>query len=81
MLLPEECAELEIPLSAYADGELHCEKLRLHVQRHLHLCIQCCETLAEYQTLHALMVATPPPQMPDDLAERILARLSRRTPE
>ncbi len=72
----DECRELEVALSAYADGELRCEGLRFRVMRHLRLCFACQETLRDYGQLAALMVETRPPEVPDELSARILAALA-----
>lgn len=72
---PDECEELAVALSAYADGELRCEQLRWRVSLHLRGCFACQQTLLDYARLDEIMRDQPPLEVPPELKDRLAAVL------
>ncbi len=75
MNAPDECEALGPALSAYVDGELRCDQLRLTVILHLRSCFACQETLQGFRDLDALFRSQPAPEPPPERKDRLLAVL------
>jgi hypothetical protein len=78
--MPQEadpCAAWQEDLSALIDVELTPAR-RAEVQAHLAGCPRCRARLAELRRVDTLLAATPLPELPEDLAEKVVSRAADR---
>jgi len=73
------CRNVKSRLNRYIDGELSPEE-NSRVEQHVGECESCREALAGLRAVAAALAETPaPPDVPNGFAERLLARVHRRT--
>jgi anti-sigma factor RsiW len=73
---PSECLELLEQLSAYLDGELTADERR-RIEEHICGCPPCVEFIESLRRTvdlcHGLELDAPPPSVPSELKQRLLA--------
>ena len=68
------CDEVEAALAEYVGGDLSAGRA-VEVRWHLSRCPACAALVGEYREVIRLAAALPPPAMPPEAADRILAAL------
>jgi anti-sigma factor RsiW len=73
-----KCAELEMLLSAYIDGEVTPEEHQM-VERHLSRCAACRNTMAQFAAIHTLYQNLEVKAAPPDFRQQVTQRLEGRS--